>query len=106
MRRLKELRRERHMTQEALAKMLNISDGAISLYEKGERQPTFETLKKIADIFGVTIDYLLETDVIPAGMTAFTYAMHGAEARLSEHDKEVLVQMAKTMAEANRKAEE
>lgn len=106
MRRLKELRRERRMTQSDLAQILNISTGAISMYEKGLRQPTFETLKRIADIFGVTIDYLLETEVIPAGMSAFTYAMHGAEKDLTDRDKAILLQMAKSLAEANRQVEE
>ena len=103
MTRLKELRRERHMTQSELARLLQVSDGAVSMYESGQRQPNFETLKKIADIFSVTVDYLLESETIPPGMTEFTYAMHGAERDLSDHDKAVLLQMAKTMAEANRR---
>lgn len=39
--------------------MLDVSNGAISKWERGDRQPDYETLENIADTFNVTIDYLL-----------------------------------------------
>ncbi len=42
-----------------LAKILNLSESTISLYERNLHQPEFATLKKIADYFNVSIDYLL-----------------------------------------------
>lgn len=50
------------MTQLALAEMLNYSDKAISKWERGESVPDVFMLKRIADIFEVTVDYLLEDD--------------------------------------------
>lgn len=56
---LKELRKERKMTQAELAKIMNVSQEAISCWERGKRDPSCEDLKKLADIFNVTLDYLL-----------------------------------------------
>ncbi|GEN36614.1 hypothetical protein ADA01nite_40740 [Aneurinibacillus danicus] len=47
------------MTQEETAKLLNISRGTYAHYEIDKRQPDFATLEKLADFFGVSIDYLL-----------------------------------------------
>ena len=54
------LRQNRHMTQLDLAEKLNYSDKAISKWERGESMPDVTVLKTIADLFGVTLDYLLE----------------------------------------------
>ena len=62
--RLKDLRKEKGITQLQLALALNMSQNTISRYETGERQAGYDELIKIADYFGVSIDYLLErTDV-------------------------------------------
>ena len=47
--RLKELRIRKDMSQSELADALNISKSAISMYERGERNPDFETLELISD---------------------------------------------------------
>jgi len=56
---IKELRKENNMTQEDLAEKLGITRGAIGLYERGERKVNYETVNRLADIFGVSSDYLL-----------------------------------------------
>ena len=56
---LRLLRGEKEMSQQELADALGISKSAINMYERGERQPNFETLESIADFFNVDIDYLL-----------------------------------------------
>ena len=56
---LKKLRLENGYTMEDIAKELNLSIAAISLYEKGKREPNQETLIKIADFYGITVDDLL-----------------------------------------------
>ncbi len=53
------LRSEKKMTQSELASKLNYSDKSVSKWERGESVPPIETLKAIADLFGVTIDYLI-----------------------------------------------
>lgn len=60
--RLKELRERRGLSQVALADKLGVSKSAVSMYERGERNPDFETLEIIADFFNVDMNYLLGKD--------------------------------------------
>ncbi|GED04325.1 helix-turn-helix domain-containing protein [Bacillus atrophaeus] len=57
--RLVELRKSKKLTQQGLANRLKITRSSLSQYEIGKRQPDYETLKKIADFFEVSTDYLL-----------------------------------------------
>jgi transcriptional regulator with XRE-family HTH domain len=57
--RLTSLRVERGYTQEELAKMLGITRASLSHYENDRREADYETLKKMAECFDVSIDYLL-----------------------------------------------
>ncbi len=57
-----ELRRRNGMTQLELAERLNYSDKAVSKWERGESYPDVATLKEIADLFSVTVDYLLQEE--------------------------------------------
>ena len=56
--RIKELRRERHMTQEKLAERIGISFQAVSKWENGIALPDITLVPKLAQIFGVTTDEL------------------------------------------------
>ena len=56
------LRQQHKMTQIELAEKLNYSDKAVSKWERGESIPDIGVLKAIADMFGVSLDYLLESD--------------------------------------------
>lgn len=56
------LRRSASMTQIDLAERLHYSDKAVSKWERGESVPDVAVLKEIADLFGVTVDYLLTED--------------------------------------------
>ena len=56
--RLKELRQEKDISQETLAKELGVGNGTISLWENGKREPKLSNLILIAEYFGVSIDYL------------------------------------------------
>ena len=55
------LRKQRSMTQADLADELCYSDKAISKWERGESIPDVIVLKRVADLFSVTVDYLLES---------------------------------------------
>lgn len=57
--RLKELRKNRKISQIKLAMDLNLSQNSISRYETGEREADYDTLVAIADYFNVSVDYLL-----------------------------------------------
>ena len=57
--RLKELRKEKGISQEKLAKELQLSKGIICYWETNQNEPTAPNIVKVADHFGVTADYLL-----------------------------------------------
>ncbi|MBO5077113.1 MAG: helix-turn-helix domain-containing protein [Clostridia bacterium] len=61
-RNIAELRRSKGITQTELAERLNYTDKAISKWERGESIPDAVVLKQLADIFGVSIDYLFAED--------------------------------------------
>lgn len=56
---LRELRKEKKVSQQALGKVLDISDRNIRFYESGEHRPDFDGLIKLADYFEVSLDYLV-----------------------------------------------
>jgi transcriptional regulator with XRE-family HTH domain len=62
MRKLKELREAQKMSQETVANLSEVSQQAISKYEKSDNYPDGYHLKKFAQIFGVSSDYLLDLD--------------------------------------------
>lgn len=55
---ISQLRRSKGVTQAELAERLNYTDKAVSKWERGESIPDAIVLKKIADMFGVSVDYL------------------------------------------------
>lgn len=55
---LKKLRKSQDLTQTQLAEKLGLAFSTISMYERGEREPDFETMEAIADYFNVSMDYL------------------------------------------------
>jgi transcriptional regulator with XRE-family HTH domain len=57
--RLKAFREQNGWTQQKLGEMLSVSDATINRYEKGLRSPDPEMLEKFADVFNVSVDYLL-----------------------------------------------
>lgn len=57
--RLKELRHEKNLSQTDIAKALGVTRQAISLYEKGDREPKLETWQKLANFFEVPTEYLI-----------------------------------------------
>jgi transcriptional regulator with XRE-family HTH domain len=60
-----ELRRSMNMTQAELAQKLNYSDKAVSKWERGESIPDVIIIKRIADLFGVPVDYLMVSEHTP-----------------------------------------
>lgn len=65
--RLKGLRKEKRLTQEATAKLLNVAKTTFASYEQGKRMPDTNTQIKIADLFEVTLDYLHGRNDIQSG---------------------------------------
>lgn len=57
--RLTELRNYHNISQERLSEMLFVKQNTVSMWETGEREPSYDTLLKLSKIFKVTTDYLL-----------------------------------------------
>ncbi|MDY6065300.1 MAG: XRE family transcriptional regulator [Finegoldia sp.] len=62
---IRELRKRNNMSQQELGKKLNVGKTTISNYETGYSEPDSNTLTKIANIFDVSVDYLLGIDSNP-----------------------------------------
>jgi len=58
----KRLRLEKGWTQDELSRKLGVTPKTISFYELGERRPSRNSLIKLAQIFGITIDELVNED--------------------------------------------
>ena len=69
--RIANLRKERKVSQEELADVLNTSRQAISKWERGESDPDIDRLKDLAIYFGVSIDYLLGYDLESTSVNNF-----------------------------------
>ncbi|MCK9444998.1 MAG: helix-turn-helix domain-containing protein [Tissierellaceae bacterium] len=74
--RLKELREEAGLTQDELAKKLNLTQSTIAYYENGKKMPTMENAKILAQIFNISLDYLF-------GKMDKTKTAHLEESKLS-----------------------
>lgn len=57
--RLKEVRLDAGKNRATLARELNVSERLISYWENGKRECDFDTLLRLADLFGTSVDYLL-----------------------------------------------
>ena len=63
--RLKQLRKEKGMTQIELAQSLGVSSGTVAMWETGKRKPQFETLNKLCDLFDRNLSYLVGSSDAP-----------------------------------------
>lgn len=61
---LQNLRKQKNLTQQALARELFVSRTAVSKWESGKGYPNIDSLKQIATFFDTTVDELLSTDEI------------------------------------------
>lgn len=59
MQNIKEARQMKGITQEQLAKMLGITQGAVAQWENGLTHPSFDMLPKVAEALGMTVDELI-----------------------------------------------
>lgn len=95
MKNLRKLRKEKNISMKKLGEDINVAESTISLYETGKREPDYETLKKIAEYFDVSIDYLLgRVDVRKEATSAPAdkefVAFYEGYKDLDDADKEIL----------------
>lgn len=94
--RLKKLRLENCLRQDQVARLVQVERSTVSLWENGLRQPAYQTLVRLADVYGVTTDFLLGRD------TNKLLDISG----LSSIEGTIITQLVATMAAKNKKLEE
>lgn len=57
--RLRQLRVDKHLRQEQVANLIGVTKGAVSAYENDIRQPSYDVLIRLANLYRVSTDYLL-----------------------------------------------
>ncbi len=125
----RDARKRKGWSQKETAARLGIPYMTYRRYETREREPSYDTLARIAEVLGVTTDYLIgkessrqaeetksasvsqnsvyrrfEGTELPAEDTEnleFMLAMHGASRYLNSEDREALLRMAKLLASKN-----
>jgi len=85
---IKRLRLEKGWRQDDLARKLGVTPKTISFYELGERRPSRNSLIKLAQIFGITIDELVNDD---AGI--LEQKMPSRESGLARDIKKILIEI-------------
>ena len=86
---LKELRKHHKITQEQLAKIINVERSSIGKYESTDTLPSRETLIKIAQYFNVSTDFLLGNENNPE-TTHFSKATSQQYETINEQEKTLL----------------
>ena len=88
------LRKEHGWSQQKLAKMVGTSGPIIGRYERSEMMPSVEVAKKLANTFGVTLDYLVDDSGNVAGIKdkAMLQRMADIEA-LTKEDRQTILRV-------------
>ena len=103
---LKELRKGKNITQTEFAAEMQVTKGAVGMWETNKRTPDIDTLKRIAQYFGISVDELLEngnadSKAANSDMPAiyFSIAQNAQKAQLTEHDVDVINKLIASMIE-------
>lgn len=93
---LRELREQNKLRQDQVARLVGVERPTVSLWENDLRQPSYQTLVRLANLFGVTTDYLLgRTDDRLLDISGLT-----------PHEASMILQLVASMTEKNKKLEE
>ncbi len=102
MERLKILRKNKGLTQAQVADAVELGRQAYAYYEKGERAPSPETLCKLADFFGVTVDELLgRTPQLFDDARVPKTEVQNLFDQLTAHQKELVLERMRAYIDAN-----
>lgn len=104
--RLQQCRLEKDVSQTAVAQYLNITRQAYNHYETGQRQPTQEVLIKLADYFGVSVDYLLgrtdeKSPSLDEQLEGVEFALFGEIKELTDEQKQEILDFVRFKKQQN-----
>lgn len=97
MEKLRELRKEKGISLKELGAEIGVAESTMSLYENGKRQPDYETLLKLAEYFGVTVDYLLRGDNNFERLPEELIILNRNAKKMSPEKRKKLLEMARVM---------
>lgn len=97
MKKLRELRKEKGISLKELGAEMGVAESTMSLYENGKRQPDYETLLKLAEFFGVTVDYLLRGDDNFERLPEELVILNRNAKKMSPEKRQKLLEMARVM---------
>lgn len=99
---LRKLLNDRGITQKQLAMSLNIAASTLGNYIQDSREPDFETLKRLADFFDVSVDYLLGHRSKKANSFTEDELLHIFRS-LTPEQQEIYIEQGKVMIKLNHK---
>ena len=81
--RIREHRRRAGMSQEALARRMDVSRQAVTKWESGQSAPSTENLFRLAELFGTTVDLLLPLTAKGTAQGLLAFIAHGITSFIS-----------------------
>jgi len=98
--RLKQIRKQRDLSQRDVARLMNLPPSSISHFESGRRMPNFKNLIALADALAVSLDFLcLQTDKMAYGGTLLNF---DEISKLSQKDQNLLAGFVEILANKNK----
>lgn len=104
--RLRTARELKRFSQTDLAKKTDLQPSAISHFENNRRSPSFDNLKQLADVLGVTVDYLLGRAEEPTTVNLELEVLFRDFKQMTEADRKILTEMARILVEKNKEQKE
>ena len=102
---LKELRFKKNITQSEFANILGVAQQTVGSWEKNKSTPNYDLLKKIADYFNVTTDYLLgHKDLQNEELNEDEINLLTAYRQLNDNDKQLTKSMLERMLPKKKKS--
>lgn len=96
---IKDIRMRRNLSQAQVAKALGVSSVVYSRYESGTRQPSIDIILQLADVLGVTVDYLLgRQDIEDSTLSDYEVSLLMASRKADERAKQDALNMLITHA--------
>ena len=99
--RLKHIREEKKLSQAELAQKAELQTAAVSHFETGQRKPSFDNLKRLADALNVSVDYLLGREIKDSGDIA--EKLFRDFEKLSTNDQQKIKEFAEFLAKKDKK---
>lgn len=90
-------RKQKGLSQGKLSELLGVSQTAVYKWESGQTQPDIEMLKKLADLFGVTLDELCDHQPAQTAGEANITVMNRAFCRLTAEEQEKLLSVGRVL---------